>query len=115
MRVSWTKLALGEIKQRFLPSSPDVFNKVPMNPYERFKKTINVSNKNYTFFDLPKFGDEYNQLPFSIRVLLESAVRNCDNFQITENDVQNILKWKTNQTIEGGVEVAFKPARVILQ
>jgi aconitate hydratase len=46
---------------------------------------------------------------------LESAVRNCDNFQVTENDVQNILKWKTNQTIEGGVEVAFKPARVILQ
>lgn len=56
-----------------------------------------------------------DQLPFSIRVLLESAVRNCDNFQVTENDVQNILKWKTNQTVEGGVEVAFKPARVILQ
>jgi len=54
-------------------------------------------------------------LPFSIRVLLESAIRNCDNFQVTENDVQNILKWKTNQSIEGGVEVAFKPARVILQ
>lgn len=56
-----------------------------------------------------------DQLPFSIRVLLESAVRNCDNFQVTENDVQNILKWKTNQKVEGGVEVAFKPARVILQ
>lgn len=56
-----------------------------------------------------------DKLPFSIRVLLESAVRNCDNFQVTENDVQNILKWKTNQNIEGGVEVAFKPARVILQ
>jgi len=46
---------------------------------------------------------------------LESAVRNCDNFQVTENDVQNILKWKINQKVEGGVEVAFKPARVILQ
>jgi len=85
------------------------------HPFESFKKTINVSNKEYIFFDLPKFGVEYDHLPFSIRVLLESAVRNCDNFQVTENDVQNILKWKTNQTIDGGVEVAFKPARVILQ
>ncbi|XP_025193710.1 cytoplasmic aconitate hydratase-like [Melanaphis sacchari] len=85
------------------------------HPFERFKKIINVGNKEYTFFDLPKFGAEYDQLPFSIRVLLESAVRNCDNFQVTESDVQNILKWKTNQIIEGGVEVAFKPARVILQ
>lgn len=46
---------------------------------------------------------------------MESAVRNCDNFQVTENDVKNILNWKTNQNVEGGVEVAFKPARVILQ
>ncbi|KAL4113489.1 hypothetical protein QTP88_017103 [Uroleucon formosanum] len=85
------------------------------HPFEKFKKTINVNDKEYSFFDLPKFGVEYDQLPFSIRVLLESAVRNCDNFQVTENDVQNILKWKTNQKVEGGVEVAFKPARVILQ
>jgi len=110
---------------------------IVINLYERFKKIINVSNKEYTFFDLPKFGNEYSnikiyiilifhtwlnknvfildQLPFSIRVLLESTVRNCDNFQVTENYVQNILKCKTNQTIEGGVEVVFKPARVILQ
>lgn len=46
---------------------------------------------------------------------MESAVRNCDNFQVTENDVKNILNWKTNQNVKGGVEVAFKPARVILQ
>ncbi|XP_015364045.1 PREDICTED: cytoplasmic aconitate hydratase-like [Diuraphis noxia] len=85
------------------------------HPFEKFKKTINIGNKEYSYFDLPKFGVEYDKLPFSIRVLLESAVRNCDNFQVTENDVQNILNWKTNQKVEGGVEVAFKPARVILQ
>lgn len=55
------------------------------------------------------------KLPFSIRVILESAVRNCDNFQVRERDVQNILAWRQNQALEGGVEVAFKPARVILQ
>ena len=35
--------------------------------------------------------------------------------QITETDVKNILEWEKNQSKEGGVEVAFKPARVILQ
>ncbi|GLG97421.1 Cytoplasmic aconitate hydratase-like protein isoform x2 [Gryllus bimaculatus] len=54
-------------------------------------------------------------LPFSIRVLLESAVRNCDNFQVKQEDVNSILNWEKNQAVPEGVEVAFKPARVILQ
>jgi aconitase A len=56
-----------------------------------------------------------DKLPFSIRVLLESAVRNCDNFQVRKQDVEAILDWEKNQAAPGGVEVAFKPARVILQ
>jgi hypothetical protein len=56
-----------------------------------------------------------DKLPFSIRVLLESAVRNCDNFQVRERDVEAILDWEINQAVPEGVEVAFKPARVILQ
>lgn len=36
-------------------------------------------------------------------------------FQVTEKDVENILSWEKNQAVEDGVEVAFKPARVILQ
>jgi aconitate hydratase len=55
------------------------------------------------------------RLPYSIRVLLESCVRNCDGFQVLEKDVQNVLKWEENQAVAGGVEIAFKPARVILQ
>lgn len=56
-----------------------------------------------------------DRLPFSIRVLLESAVRNCDDFQVTKRDVEKILDWENNQIFKDGVEVAFKPARVILQ
>jgi aconitate hydratase len=52
-------------------------------------------------------------LPYSVRVLLESAIRNCDNFSVTEKDVENILNWKTNSTKD--VEIPFKPARVLLQ
>lgn len=49
---------------------------------------------------------------------MESAVRNCDNFQVTEKDVQNILEWKArkgNSDNDVDTEVSFKPARVILQ
>jgi len=42
-------------------------------------------------------------------------VRNCDNFQVTKTDVEKILDWENNQALQDGVEVAFKPARVILQ
>lgn len=45
--------------------------------------------------------------------MLESAVRNCDNFAVKEQDVENILDWKKNFT--KGIDIPFKPARVILQ
>ena len=54
-----------------------------------------------------------DKLPFSIRVLLESAVRNCDGFQIQTKDVNNILEWEQNQ--DKNVEIPFRPSRVILQ
>jgi aconitate hydratase len=53
------------------------------------------------------------KLPYSIRVLLESAVRNCDEFNVTQNDVEKILNWEV--TSVNDVEIPFKPARVILQ
>uniref|UniRef100_A0A8C7E2D0 Cytoplasmic aconitate hydratase n=1 Tax=Naja naja TaxID=35670 RepID=A0A8C7E2D0_NAJNA len=52
-------------------------------------------------------------LPFSIRILLEAAIRNCDEFLVKKNDVENILNWKVMQ--HKNIEVPFKPARVILQ
>jgi len=55
----------------------------------------------------------YDKLPFCIRVLLESVVRNCDNFQIHESDAVKVLGWKENQN--ASMEVPFCPARVILQ
>uniref|UniRef100_A0AAR2ITI7 aconitate hydratase n=1 Tax=Pygocentrus nattereri TaxID=42514 RepID=A0AAR2ITI7_PYGNA len=68
----------------------------------------------YVFCTIPyclTFNAE--RLPFSIRVLLESAVRNCDEFLVKKEDVERILNWKQTQTQT--VEVPFKPARVILQ
>jgi aconitate hydratase len=46
-------------------------------------------------------------------VLLESALRNCDNYQVTVRDLETLTKWSpTNKALQ---EIAFKPGRVILQ
>ncbi|MFT7636407.1 MAG: aconitate hydratase [Candidatus Omnitrophota bacterium] len=57
--------------------------------------------------------DRIPKLPFSIKVLLESALRNCDNYQVTEDDVIKLAEWKSN--LAGTTDIAFKPARVVLQ
>ncbi|KAM8750874.1 iron-responsive element-binding protein 2 isoform 1-T1 [Acanthopagrus schlegelii] len=67
----------------------------------------------FKFFNPQKLNDpRYDQLPLSIRVLLEAAIRNCDGFYTKEEDIQNILDWQQQQN---KAEVPFSPARVLLQ
>ena len=54
-----------------------------------------------------------SRLPFSIKVLLESLLRNCDGFMVTEEDVANLANWDAKA--ESQIEIPFKPARVVLQ
>lgn len=54
-----------------------------------------------------------SRLPYSIRVLLESVLRNCDNFAVTEQDVRNLAAW--NAAEPAPQEIPFKPSRVVLQ
>jgi len=66
------------------------------------------------YYSLTKLNDpRVDILPYSIRYLLESAIRNCDNFQVLKADVEKILDWEI--TAPKQVEIPFKPARVILQ
>ncbi|XP_056612333.1 cytoplasmic aconitate hydratase [Triplophysa dalaica] len=84
------------------------------NPFANIVEHLDHQKPDHKFFNLKKLGDpRYDHLPFSIRVLLESAVRNCDGFLVKEVDVENILNWKVTQSQT--VEVPFRPARVILQ
>jgi aconitate hydratase len=84
------------------------------NPFAHTQKDLVVDDKTYKMFQLGALSDErYQKLPFSIRVLLESAVRNCDDFNVKPSDIETILNWKT--TSEQSVEIPFKPARVLLQ
>ncbi len=54
-----------------------------------------------------------SRLPFSIRVLLEALLRTCDGYEVTEDDVRAVAGW--NAEAPAQVEIAFKPARVVLQ
>ncbi|XP_030465183.2 aconitate hydratase 1 [Syzygium oleosum] len=66
------------------------------------------------YFSLPALGDpRIDRLPYSIRILLESAIRNCDEFQVKSKDVEKIIDWENTSPRQ--VEIPFKPARVLLQ
>ena len=60
-----------------------------------------------------QLGVDLAKLPYSIRVLLEAAVRTCDDYQVTQDDVRRLAQWKASGAEP--VELPFKPARVILQ
>lgn len=55
-----------------------------------------------------------SDLPYSIRVLLESVLRNCDNQIFTESDVKRLAAWSAEDRTSD-TEIPFMPARVILQ
>lgn len=54
-----------------------------------------------------------SRLPFSIKIMLEQALRQCDGFAITEDDVVRLAQWRATDVKPD--ELPFKPTRVILQ
>lgn len=83
------------------------------NPFSTLLTDLEVSGKKYKYFSLKKLNDpRVVKLPYSIRVLLECALRNCDEFSVKKADVETILDWKV--TSEKDVECPFKPSRVAL-
>ena len=86
------------------------------NPFGSEAKLSSAAGdvKIYRLNRLTELGmGDLDKLPFSVKVLLESALRNMDNFAVTENDVKGIAAW--NAAKVNAVELPFKPARVILQ
>jgi len=79
-------------------------------------KQFSINKKKYSIYQLSqleRFGfKEVSKLPFSIRILLESAIRNYDGYQITSEDIKTIAGWKPSNELK---EISFKPGRVILQ
>ncbi|MDB5294932.1 MAG: acn, partial [Phycisphaerales bacterium] len=79
--------------------------------------TLSSKSGDLKYFRLNKLAElgygNLDKLPFSIKVLLESALRNCDNYEVSEADVRGLAAWKAEKV--NAVELPFKVARVILQ
>ena len=69
------------------------------------------------FYSLPQLGKELGvaieRLPVSIRIVLESVLRNCDGKKVTEEHVEQLANWKPNA--DRVDEIPFVVARVVLQ
>ncbi len=70
-----------------------------------------------SFFRLTRLEDlgltKLSALPYSIRVLLEAVLRNCDGWQVTQQDVERLAAWRPQGL--AAADIPFKPARVLLQ
>ncbi|MBT4920905.1 MAG: aconitate hydratase AcnA [Euryarchaeota archaeon] len=76
------------------------------------KRELSIGGHYYSMSGLDENGIDTSHLPYSIRILLEGALRGNDGFLITEQDVRNIANWQPKS--ERG-EIPFRPSRVILQ
>ena len=79
--------------------------------------TFDTGNGEAVIYRLSKLAAQnighIDNLPFSIKILLENALRNLDNFEVTEDAVREIANW--NAAAPPQIEIPFKPARVVLQ
>lgn len=80
-------------------------------------RNLEVGGKNYRYYDLQLLEQQglgsISKLPFSIKVLLEAAVRQFDGRAITEEHVKQIAGWSEGQ--DQNKEIPFIPARIVLQ
>src|SRR5690625_3285461 len=81
------------------------------------RKSFELNDKTYHYYDLKTLEQsghgEIDRLPFSIRILLESVLRQHDGRVIKDEHVEGLAKWGTNEA--KGLNVPFKPSRVLLQ
>ncbi|WAA13468.1 aconitate hydratase AcnA [Fervidibacillus halotolerans] len=81
------------------------------------RQSFELNGKTYHYFRLKSIEDagvaNISKLPYSIKVLLESVLRQVDGRSIKKEHVESLAKWGTPEV--KGAEVPFKPSRVILQ
>ncbi|HZG10793.1 MAG TPA: aconitate hydratase AcnA [Kurthia gibsonii] len=81
------------------------------------RSSFEVNGKTYNFYRLGAIEEagvaNIKRLPYSIRILLESVLRQYDGYVIKEDHVDNLAKWGKGS--DANAEVPFKPSRVVLQ
>lgn len=87
------------------------------NDFYSSARTLEVGGKSYRYFGLQALEQQglgsISKLPFSIKVLLEAAVRQYDGRAITQEHVKQIAGWSEGR--DENKEIPFIPARIVLQ
>ncbi|MDH5179358.1 MAG: aconitate hydratase AcnA, partial [Gammaproteobacteria bacterium] len=76
------------------------------------RATLNVNGKDHEIYRI-KAVPGSDSLPFSLKILLENLLRHEDDLNITKADIQALVDW--NPQAEPDKEIAFTPARVLMQ
>src|SRR5215472_11847133 len=85
-----------------------------MNNSFRARSTLKAGDQSYEIWSLAALPqDKLARLPYSLKVLLENLLRNEDGVNVTRADIEALLEWDPAATPSH--EIAFTPARVILQ
>ena len=78
------------------------------------RSTLQVGNRSYEIWSLAALPqDKVARLPYSLKILLENLLRFEDGVNVTRADIEALLNWDPAAT--PSYEIAFTPARVILQ
>ena len=80
------------------------------------KQTLTVKGKSYAYFSLPSAAQilgDISRLPYSLKVLLENLLRHEDGQKVSRSHMQALVDW--GQTKKSEAEIAYHPARVIMQ
>ena len=86
----------------------------PLNALKEFKISATKKGKFHSLPALQKtLGVNIDRLPISIRIVLESVLRNCDGKKVTEEHVRQLANWKPKAARTD--EIPFVVARVVLQ
>jgi len=82
------------------------------------KRTLKVGDAEYTYFNLIEAEKNgltgVSQLPYSMKVLLENLLRNEDGRSVTKDAIKAVAGWLADKGT-AGVEIAYRPARVLMQ
>ena len=86
----------------------------PTNSFDA-KATLSVGDTTYDIYRLDALQSKFDiaRLPFSLKILLENLLRNEDGESIRAQDVEALATW--NAKDEPSKEIAFTPARVVMQ
>ncbi|UXL27172.1 aconitate hydratase AcnA [Stenotrophomonas maltophilia] len=80
------------------------------------RSQLNVGGKTYDYFSLPTLGQRFDisHLPYSMKILLEDLLRHEDGgITVGKDHIEAVARW--NPAAEPDTEIAFMPARVVLQ